>query len=138
MSNNDTSSKNLPPDPYQLRVAHTTTHIIFAQYSRRILSEDVVRMCFEAQATIIEAIVAAKGDGPMPRLRPFWWYGTAQMKIYPGDEMTWVMLSHSFTGIVTFVEKFVAVSMQIEILDDTLGSVGTGSISYRRVPSNAS
>ena len=95
-------------------------------------------MCFEAQGTIIEAIVAAKGDGPMPRLRPLWWYGTAQMKIHPGDKMTWVMLSHAFTGIVSFVEKYVAVSMQIAVLDDTLGIVGTGSISYRKGLSNAS
>ncbi len=95
-------------------------------------------MCFEAQATIIEAIVAAKGDGPMPRLRPIWWYGTAQMNIYPGDQMTWVMLSHAFTGIVFFVERYGAVSMQIEILEENLGSVGLGSISYRRVPSDAS
>ena len=90
-----------------------------------------MRMCFEAQATIIEAIVAAKGDGPMPRLRPLWWYRDAQMKIYPGDKMTWLMLSHTFTGIVSFIEMYAAVAMQIEILDITHGSVGVGVISYK-------
>ena len=95
-------------------------------------------MCFEAQGTIIEAIVAAKGDGPMPRLRPLWWYRGAQIQMYPGEQMTWVMLSHMFTGIVAFVEKFTAVSMSVEILDETLGPVGTGSISYRRVPLDTS
>lgn len=95
-------------------------------------------MCFEAQATIIEAIVAAKGDGPMPRLKPLWWYRGTQMNIFPGDQMTWVMLSHAFTGIVSFVETYVAVSMEIQILDDNLGPVGRGSVSYRRVPPNTS
>ena len=95
-------------------------------------------MCFEAQANIIEAIVAAHGDGPMPRLKPLWWYGGVQMRMLPGDKMTWVMLSHAFTGIVAFVEMYAAVSMQIEILDELLGPVGTGSISYRSASSNTS
>ena len=95
-------------------------------------------MCFEAQANIIEAIVANKGDGPMPRLRPLWWYRDTQMKIWSGGLMTWVMLSHAFTGIVSFLERFGAVTMQIEVLDSTLGSVGTGVISYKKGPPNIS
>lgn len=74
----------------------------------------------------------------MPRLRPLWWYRGAQIQMYPGEQMTWVMLSHMFTGIVAFVEKFTAVSMSVEILDETLGPVGTGSIFYRRVPLDTS
>lgn len=125
------STAVLPPDPYQMRVPHTQTYIIFSQYGREISSESFVRLCFEAQATIIEAIIAAKGDGPMPRLRPLWWYADTQMKIYPSDKMTWLMLSHTFTGIVSFVEQFAAVAMDIEILDVSLGSVGVGVISYK-------
>lgn len=125
------STAGLPPDPYQMRVAHTQTYIIFSQYGREISSESLVRLCFEAQATIIEAIVVAKGDGPMPRLRPLWWYGDAQMKINPGDEMTWLMLSHTFTAIVSFVERYAAIAMEIEILDITHGSVGWGVISHK-------
>lgn len=105
--------------------------MIFSQYGRGISSESLVRMCFEAQATIIEAIVAAKGDGPMPRLRPLWWYRNVQIKIYPGDKMTWLMLSHTFTGIVSFIEMYAAVAMQVEILDVTHGSVGVGIVSYK-------
>ncbi len=138
ISNNVTNSMALPPDPYQLRVGHTETYIIFSQYGRKIISGNVVRMCFEAQATVIDAIVANKGDGPMPRLRPTWWYRDTEMKMYPRGQMTWSMLSHTFTGIVSFLEMYGAVTMQIEVLDYTLGPVGTGVISYRKGPSNAS
>ena len=129
---NDTNSTaNLPPDPYQMRIANTETFLIFHQYGRELSSDFLVRLCFEAQATIIEAIVAAKGDGPMPRLRPLWWYGDTQLRISPSDKMTWLMLSHTFSGIVSFVEVYAAVAMEIEILDITHGSVGVGVISHR-------
>ena len=114
-----------------MRVPHTQTYIIFSHYGREISSESFVRLCFEAQATIIEAIVAAKGDGPMPRLRPLWWYADTEMMIFPSDKMTWLMLSHAFTGLVSFVERFAAVAMEIQILDVSLGSVGVGVISYK-------
>ena len=52
--------------------------------------------------------------------------------------MTWVMLSHAFTGIVAFVEMYAGVSMEIGILDEILGPVGTGSVSYRSAPSDIS
>ena len=114
-----------------MRVPHTQTYIIFSKYGKQLSSESLVRLCFEAQATIIEAFVAAKGDGPMPRLRPLWWYGDTQMKIYPSDKMTWLMLSHTFTGLVSFVERFAAVAMEIQILDVSLGSVGIGVIARK-------
>ena len=60
------------------------------------------------------------------------------MRILPGDRMTWVMLSHAFTGIVAFVEMYAGVSMEIGILDEILGPVGTGSVSYRSAPSDIS
>ena len=127
-------SQALPPDPYQLRVDNTRTYIIFSKYGRRISSNDVVRMCFEAQAAVIEAIVINKGDGPMPRLRPLHWYHDIQMRIAPGGKMSWLMLSHTLNGIVQFLEMFSAVTVQFEVLDTEYGPVGTGDISYARRP----
>ena len=74
----------------------------------------------------------------MPKLRPIWWYRDIEMTVYPGAQMTWLMLSHTFAGIVSFIEMYGAVTMQIEVLDYSLGSVGTGVILYRKGPSNTS
>lgn len=123
-------------DPYQARVPGTATQVIFSGFTNphtKIDAADFFYVGYKAQSDIVRNVIRNRGDGPIaqPNLR---WdrYKTALTINHKLDnELTWSTLSQAVEGVINFGWDvgFLTVK-QITILDDVLGIVGTGGLTY--------
>ena len=127
------SPNDYPLDPYQLRVSGTTTSLIFSKYGGPILCESFLTVIAKAQYEIVQAIVAARGDGPVSQPNFEW----CEQKLYlrisrplAREDLTWLMLADTLEGTRGFFAGRGWFETEITILDDTAGPVGGGSITF--------
>ena len=120
-------------DPYQMRVPGTTTSLIFSKYGPAIHFQTFLELIAIAQYQIIGEIIAAHGDGPVPRTIVEW----SEKKLYirfsrplARDDLTWMMLADTLEGLRVFFDTRGWFETSITILDDTAGPVADGSVAY--------
>lgn len=83
---------------------------------------------------MVRAVVAARGDGPVPRPSFEW----SEKKLYvrlsrplARDDLTWLMLADTLEGVRGFFGGLQGCfETEITILDDTVGPVGSGNIVF--------
>ena len=83
---------------------------------------------------MVRAVVAARGDGPVPRPNFEW----SEEKLYvrlsrplARDDLTWLMLADTLEGLRSFFSRLQGCfETEITILDDTVGPVGSGNIVF--------
>lgn len=131
------------PDPYQARVYGTRTSLVFSGFSKpynNVNCADIYTIGARAQYEIVQNVVRNRGDGPIAQPNFQWHrYKTALTFNHKlDDELTWLMLSQAIQGVVDFGWDVGCLTIgEIVILDDTLGIVGTGELTYGRVGATA-
>lgn len=128
------SPNDYPIDPYQLRVPGTTTSLIFSKYGPPINCETFLDLTARAQYEVIQAVVAAHGDGPVLQPNLEWSEGKLYIRIsrpLAREDLTWLILADTlegtrgvFGGLRGWFET------EITILDDASGLVGRGSVTF--------
>lgn len=117
-----------------MRVSGTTTSLIFSKYGPPIYFETFLKLVAQAQYDIIQAVVAAKGDGPVPQPNFEWSEGNLCIRIsrpLARDDLSWLMLADTLEGLMTFFDELRGwFETEITILDDTAGPVGSGSVTF--------
>ena len=122
-----------PKDPWQQRVAGTTTSIILSKYGRLIDRLGFYRLIVNAQYAIIQGVLGAHGDQPVPAPNYDWSYGRLFVHLVrplASQELTWSMVANTLRGLQDFYDNYGWFECDIVVLDDTLGPVATGSVRY--------
>ena len=117
-----------------MRVPGTTTSLIFSKYGPPISDSTFLTLVANAQYQIVQAIVAAHGDGPIPQPNSKWEVRKLNVRInrpLAQMDLTWLMLADTLEGLREFFDRLSGwFETQITILDDTAGPVGRGSVSF--------
>lgn len=128
------SPNDYPIDPYQLRVPGTTTSLIFSKYGPPINAETFLDLIAKAQYEIIHAVVAARGDGPVPQSNFEWEERKLCVRIsrpLTQEDLTWLMLAETLEGTRGFFAGLRGwFETDVTILDDTAGIVGRGGVRF--------
>ena len=117
-----------------MRVPDTTTSLIFSRYGPPIHFETFLNLIARAQYQIGRAVVAAHGDGPVLQSSLEWSEGRLYIRIIrplAHEDLTWLMLADTMEGLRRFFGLYGWFETSITILDDIVGPVGRGSITYR-------
>lgn len=116
----------------EIRVDGTPTSLILNKYRLTVQRIEVLDIIFQGQSVVIDGLVASSGNAPIERLAFTFWSGDLYVRIQPGrgGHMTWWMLAQAYQGIVQFMEEFGWMELEITVLDDKAGPVGTGELKY--------
>ncbi|KAL9026192.1 MAG: hypothetical protein Q9196_005104 [Gyalolechia fulgens] len=123
-----------PVDPYQIKVPRTTTSLIFSKYGPPIHFQTFLDLVARAQYQIIRAIIAAHGDQRVPG--PLLVWSEKKLCIHIGRplarlDLTWQMVADTLEGLRIFFDRLQGwFETAITILDDSVGVVGDGGITY--------
>lgn len=129
-----TSLSDYPVDPYQMRVPDTTTSLIFSKYGPPIHFQTFLELIGKAQYQLVQGVIAARGDGPVPQTKFEW----SEKKLYISisrplaqEDLTWLMLADTLEGLRLFFDGLQGwFELSVTILDDIAGPVGEGSVSF--------
>ncbi len=117
-----------------MRVPDTTTSLIFSKYGPAIHFQTFLDLTAKAQYQNIQAIIAARGDGPVPQSSLKWSERKLYIKIsrpLAQEDLTWSMLADTLEGLRLFFDGLQGwFETSITILDDTAGPVGDGSVLF--------
>lgn len=116
-----------------MRVAGTTTSLIFSKYGPPIHYATFLELICRAQYQIVQGIAAARGDGPVPQPNFEASRGTLFVKIgrpLAKSDLTWLMLADTIEGLRAFFDGRGWFETRITVLDDTAGPVGWGNVGY--------
>ena len=117
-----------------MRVPDTSTSLIFSKYGPPIHFQTFLDLTAMAQYQVIQAVVAAQGDGPVSQLDFEWSEKKLHIKIARSSarqDLTWLMLADTLEGTRIFFDRLQGwFETLITILDETAGPVGVGSIAY--------
>lgn len=127
------SLKDYPLDPFQIRVQGTTTSLILSKYGPPIDEIRFYKIMTRAEYIIIQGVIHAHGDGPVPSPNYDWSQGRLYVRFVrplASQDLTWLMLASSLEGLKDFFDEYGHFECQITVLDDMLGPVATGSVEY--------
>ncbi|KAM0801908.1 hypothetical protein BDR22DRAFT_887961 [Usnea florida] len=131
-----TKLKDYPIDPYQMRVHDTTTSLIFSKYGPPIHFQTFLELVAKAQYQIVQAVIAAHGDGPVLQRNFEWSEKGLYLRIsrpLARQDLTWLMLADTLEGVRDFFNGLQGwFETSITILDDIAGPVGDGIIAFGR------
>lgn len=117
-----------------MRVPDTTTSLIFGKYGAPIYFQTFLDLTAKAQYQIVKAVIQARGDGPVPQLNFEWCEKKLCIRIsrpLAQQDLTWLILADTLEGIRLFFDGLQGwFETSITILDDTVGPVGEGSITF--------
>ena len=117
-----------------MRVPGTTTSLIFSKYGPPIHFQTFLDLTAETQYRLVQAVIAARGDGPVPQPNFDWSKKKLHIKIsrpLAQDDLTWSMLADTLEGTRAFFDGLQGwFETSITILDDTAGPVGEGSVTF--------
>jgi len=117
-----------------MRVAGTTTSLIFSKYGSGLYFATFLDLMCKAQYQIIQGMAVARGDGPVPQPDFEWSQERLSVKIsrpFAQLDLTWLMLADTLEGLRVFLIKYGWFETMITVLDDTAGPVGYESLTYR-------
>lgn len=117
-----------------MRVPGTTTSLIFSKYGPPIHFQTFLELTARAQYQVVKAVVTARGDGPVPQPNFEWCEKRLCIRIsrpLAQEDLTWLMLADTLEGLRVFFGGLHGwFETSITILDDTVGPVGGGSITF--------
>ncbi|MCJ1450872.1 hypothetical protein MMC28_001206 [Mycoblastus sanguinarius] len=117
-----------------MRVSGTTTSLIFSKYGPPIGDSTFLTLIANAQYQIVQAVIAARGDGPVPQPNFEWEVRNLYVRIsrpLAQTDLTWLMLADTLEGLREFFEGLRGwFETEITILDDRAGPVGSGSVNF--------
>lgn len=117
-----------------MRVPGTTTSLIFSKYGPPIHFETFLNLVAKAEYQTIQAVAAARGDGPVTQPKFEWAEDRLYIRIsrpLAQEDLTWLMLADTLEGLRYFFGGSRGwFETEITILDDTAGPVGRGSVTY--------
>ena len=115
-----------------MRVPGTTTSLIFGKYGPPVHSQTILELIARAQYRTVQAVAAARGDGPIQLPSLFFSEKSLHLKIgrTPNDySLTWLMLANTLEGVRLFFHRLQGwFETEFTILDDTAGPVAQGSL----------
>lgn len=116
----------------EIRVHGTPTSLILNKYRLTVQRTEVLDIVFQGQSVVIDGLVASRGNARIERLAFTFWSGDLYVRMQPGRgrHMTWWMLAQAYQGIVQFMEEYGWMELEITVLDDQAGPVGTGDLKY--------
>ncbi|KAL6714792.1 hypothetical protein ACLMJK_007052 [Lecanora helva] len=125
----------LPPDPFRIKVDGTDTTLTFHNWKSRLTlvgETDFLDMTYIALDSTFNAVVAARGDGPIGQISLEWASTSGDAFLAVNNEyrqMTWLMLAATIQGIRTFGKTvgYYAIPYII-IYDDLQGPVGSARL----------
>ncbi len=117
-----------------MRVAGTTTSLIFSKYGSGLYFATCLDLIAKAQYEIVQGMAVTHGDGPVPKPEFYWSQERLSVKIsrpFAQLDLTWLMLADTLEGLRVFLIKYGWFETMITVLDDTAGPVGYGRVEYR-------
>ena len=119
-----------------MRVHDTTTSLIFSKYGPPIHFQTFLELIAKAQYQIVQAVIAAHGDGPVSQRNFEWSEKGLYLRIsrpLARQDLTWLMLADTLEGVRDFFNGLQGwFETSITILDDIAGPVGDGVIAFGR------
>ena len=117
-----------------MRVADTTTSLIFSKYGSTLYFATFLDLICKAQYQIVQGMAASHGDGPVSQPDFEWVQERLSVEIsrsFARLDLTWLMLADTLEGLRVFFIRYGWFETTITVLDDTAGPVGYGSVKYR-------
>ena len=118
------------PDPFQQRIHGTSTSLILGKYGARVSALDLVGIVAKAQYQIVNAVVRARGDGPVEQPTFEWRHGRLYVRVEQQHrlELSWLVMAEALSGVLEFGYTFGFFGCEFTVLEDTVGVVGSGSV----------
>lgn len=112
-------------EPYNMNDPTTTSILEFYAYGGPLPSDGIS----DAFKDALSKALAHPHDSLIDSEKMEFWGGAAQLILYPGEEMTWIMWAKALWLMRDFVfEKGMAFEWQYIVLDPGLADVGWGAL----------